>query len=1150
MFKRTAVLLTLIISSLLPIAVITTMAAPTKTTTQTPLNASVHTPVTDTLAPTGTGIAVSRRSDDALINTDLLMLYGPDICTSWGDPFSPLTPTWAATSWLDPLDFQGVYTYQFRIRIPADYPDDIVRVELFDPDSINQAENIANIIHSQTAQLIDPGQFPSTPVEMTCSGSPSSQKSACAISTGEASLVGSNGITVDHINPLWFVRVDENRGVGTSACANAPTYTPETNTQTRYTLSYFALAENGSSNQVLLASYNGQTADGIRDNGDHDTDLRWVSPGASQSPDQPVFVPAEQGDFEVDLNQDVPNLSVDPLTGERFLYLDVTTLSGGSLNGFAVWAGPDDYVSAVPSDVNIRDLYILGNPGSHYNQGVKVEALNYLPRLSLSSIVADYPLVELGPEYAGQTITVSLFDADAGSKPPVLFFMDSLAFTPDPADPDGIDETQTDWGVSFGGAVDPLGRCFDGGSAYNGDCNNAWIDPVYTITLPSEQQCDYANPTPETCTPFYGGQLWTKFKGGTLDAHAWHVSVPERPLFDNTLGCSAFPIGVYQNIRSVTPTGWSNYFFDYPTPSPNYYNYVNHLPDMPLDSAYPGYLYSLQVNPGFLAWNTCATSASDLTDSMTWPGNSKDYTPRGGTCPATGESPVPGYIEVGDPTDKEMNIGDWIALSNGSLSSASLRDTLEDHIDLDRILRLPIYDEQENRDGYAAVRASRFGLFRLVGYGGLDQGGSGPFIMVEFIKWNDSCSQEPTYINNVTLSGPTSGFVDTSYIFTATVSPIDVTPPINIVWSATDSAAFTETNQLNSTHTFQWTASGPKTITVTAQNEGSAPVTVTHQITIFTPMDLVIGPLELVSTPPITAGQSVMFRTTITNTGEIDLNSQFFVDVFINPTEIYTEYIPLTESNGYAAVSSLAAETSRVVTITAPFGFPADIVSHTVYAMVDSLRQVAEADETNNISQPLTTTTVLPPSPFITVIPSCSSTPHVGLTILGANWPDDEDIVLYFDGNLRATILAGHGGSFSMAWEETVTVGEDYEITAVSTSHSASDTLTTPCQPAGPEQVIISGPLVGRIGEPLTFVATVAPVTAVQPLTYTWYISETSQITHTNGLTDTLTFTWDTLGSQGFSLSVVNEYGFARTRFLFEIVEQQIFLPVIMKTEE
>ncbi len=54
------------------------------------------TPIAYDSPPTGTGIAIARN-DAGRINTHHPMVFGPEICTAWGDPFSPLTPTWGAT---------------------------------------------------------------------------------------------------------------------------------------------------------------------------------------------------------------------------------------------------------------------------------------------------------------------------------------------------------------------------------------------------------------------------------------------------------------------------------------------------------------------------------------------------------------------------------------------------------------------------------------------------------------------------------------------------------------------------------------------------------------------------------------------------------------------------------------------------------------------------------------------------------------------------------------------------------------------------------------------------------------------------------------------------------------------------------------------
>lgn len=141
------------------------------------------------------------------------------------------------------------------------------------------------------------------------------------------------------------------------------------------------------------------------------------------------------------------------------------------------------------------------------------------------------------------------------------------------------------------------------------------------------------------------------------------------------------------------------------------------------------------------------------------------------------------------------------------------------------------------------------------------------------------------------------------------------------------------------------------------------------------PSDLVAyGPPQLISTPPIVAYQPVQFRVPITNTGDIDVNSQFFVDIYLdpNPETVLSMTIPITESDGYSAVSHLEAGASKIVTITAQLGYGNSPADHHTYAFVDSLEQVVETDETNNITDPLTGIPLTPaatPTPVITLTP-------------------------------------------------------------------------------------------------------------------------------------------------------------------------------------
>ncbi len=474
-------------------------------------------------------IYVSRRVEDGVVSTSNQGIFGPGSCSHMGDPFSPVGN-----------GGQGPYTYTYRIFVPSDYPHDVVRVELFDPDSINTSSNDLTIARTNLA--INEGLGATDSKSCGPDGGSSSRWQPCLLETDELTLVGTNDIELDQVNPYWFVRIDENRrGVGSNGrCGSSNSYIAANNTQTRYTLAYFAQDASGTIQEIPLVTYFGQTGDGVRDNGDHQTDLHWVSPGAAvpfSNVDGPgVAVPAisqQPGvdSFEIDLTTDVPNIVVDQSTGARFIFLYVQAMSGFSENGFEIWAGPPDYVDTVPSEVNARNLHALNNPGSHSSDGVTVYGLGNLPMNSNFSNPVDIPLIYVGPDMIGQNIQIRMFDSDSGAQPPVIFYFDSIAFTPDDSDPLGYDPDLTDWAMSFGvsGQDDPDGVA-EGVRCLPGNCDNQWIDPAFRIEVPGNlDNCDYDNPTMEDCTPFFGGRLVVRYDGGFADTYGWEITIEGLP---------------------------------------------------------------------------------------------------------------------------------------------------------------------------------------------------------------------------------------------------------------------------------------------------------------------------------------------------------------------------------------------------------------------------------------------------------------------------------------------------------------------------------------------------------------------------------------------------------------------------------------------
>lgn len=482
-------------------------------------------------------IYASRRVEEGTVSTSTQGIFGPQICVNYGDPFSP---------WNSPYE-PNSYTYQYRIMIPSNYPSDILRVEIFDPDSINSDENFATVARTRLVQ--DPNAvnpvLPATTTKACGIDSESgTQDDTCVLPTDELNYLNSP-LTLDQMNPYWFMRIDENRGQGDPAsngngtCGGTGTYEPGFNTQTRFELYYYRASSDGSPIRENLASYTGQTGDardfatGAAAPGDHNTDLYWVSPGAvNQGPDyDSIFgtgvVPVDPGSnstFEIDLtgnNTNVPNIVVDPGTGARFINLDVTALSGSSENGFEIWAGPPDYAQSVPADVNQRNVVVTNTPGAHYSGGAVVFALGRLPMNSIFDNEVNIPLVFVGPEQAGQTMTVSLFDSDSGAVPPIEFYFDSIS--------------DLDWSLKFADpdvtGPDPDGVA-EGTRCEPGNCNAQWVDPPYQITVPGVvDDCDYSNPTADNldCTPFYGGRLMARYIGGRNDTFGWEIRLNGLP---------------------------------------------------------------------------------------------------------------------------------------------------------------------------------------------------------------------------------------------------------------------------------------------------------------------------------------------------------------------------------------------------------------------------------------------------------------------------------------------------------------------------------------------------------------------------------------------------------------------------------------------
>ncbi len=865
------------------------------------------------------GLYSQSTSNLALVKTASPSVFGQNICTAYGDPFSPLNSPWVP----------GPYTYEYVIQIPADYPSDVVRVEIFDPDSINQGSNDFTIIRTNNA--VSQGLSPT--LTAACAGNEAERKNACKLDTGEYNLVLSGTLAAEQVNPLWFVRVDENRGAGSApgngTCGEPAVYNATFNTQTLYDLYYWRDLGEYPTRQNL-AFYTGQVGDGTRDTGDHDTDLRWVSPGAAQSFDQPVYVPVDNGsagNFEINLNSEVPNILVDSATGDRYLHLNITALSGASKNSFQIWAGPPAYVNTVPSQANGRNLHLLNNPAAHNTFGVTVYALENLGQTwNLAGQRADFPLTYLGPEHAGQTVFLGLFDSDTGAQPPLTFYADSLP--------------EADWSLAFAqaGIPDPDGQarnCVPGG------CNNTWVSPPYAVTLPAD---------------YPGGRVMVRYHGGVHDMATWNMPA----------------VGSVDVSGPITGTTDVTYTF---TADAAYFLYLDPITYTWEIAGQPAIVHVGGITDEVeVSWPTDGTKQITVTAAS-------DYFLPGAEIVGTHHISLIGLVPdlaFAGPlhllTSLPLGAGQPVSFTTTitNMGDVDINEPFFVDIFLDPPVVLTTGIPITSSGGFVLVPALAAGASQVVTITALAGFANEPlthtvYAMVDSgvqIAESDETNNvsAPLVVTDVhplltavTLAGPALGLTGETYTFTATVTPSFITDPITYTWFIDDTPTLTMSNGTAVAAPFTWPFTGTYELLVIADH-GYNTVTDTHTIVITdTPItDLaVLGAPQLLTPGPVQPHQPVSFTVSIANMGNMPITGSFQVDIFLDPAVVLTNAIPLTQSHGFVTVNGLAVGETAVFTFSVPAGFGDGPLDRAVYAMVDTTQSVAEADETNNVSMPL-----------------------------------------------------------------------------------------------------------------------------------------------------------------------------------------------------
>jgi murein DD-endopeptidase MepM/ murein hydrolase activator NlpD len=133
-------------------------------------------------------------------------------------------------------------------------------------------------------------------------------------------------------------------------------------------------------------------------------------------------------------------------------------------------------------------------------------------------------------------------------------------------------------------------------------------------------------------------------------------------------------------------------------------------------------------------------------------------------------------------------------------------------------------------------------------------------------------------LDRVVVSGPTTGIMQTSCTFTATVGPITTTQPITYTWKIADVSQVTHVRGLGDTFNFEWPAAGTFDILVRAANTQGV-VTATHTVVVYAPA------LASFTASPITGTAPLKVSFANTSTGDYTTSLWDFGDGSTSPKD-------------------------------------------------------------------------------------------------------------------------------------------------------------------------------------------------------------------------------------------------------------------------
>jgi len=382
----------------------------------------------------------------------------------------------------------------------------------------------------------------------------------------------------------------------------------------------------------------------------------------------------------------------------------------------------------------------------------------------------------------------------------------------------------------------------------------------------------------------------------------------------------------------------------------------------------------------------------------------------------------------------------------------------------------------------------------------------------------------------VQLSGPQTGLLNTSYRFTATVSPDMTSQPLSFRWSATDNLGVVQSNNLIDSVAFRWSTAGLKTITVVAQNEAGI-VTTTYQIVVGTvilpqaptQVEIIGATAGLINQPytfqanvlPITATQPLLYSWQVTGNPTIQSSDNNVIYTWATPG---TYQVIVTVSNGQGSTS----QTFTVIITAEPLP-PLAVKIKGVTAGLLNNSYIFSAT-----TSPITTTQLL------TYMWQATGNPTMARQ----------------QGNLT-NINQLLQNAVSFRWTtpgiQVITVTVMNGAGSATAVYSVSMTF----DPVAPTSISVTGPNTGETGRNYAFTATVAGDLTTQPLTYQWEATGLATQQQVNNLQDVVMFNWTVAGMKLLTVTASNGAGQVVGTYTINLKlgNTTTYLPILLKNQ-